>query len=148
LKTMVNPSSKMSLTDVIGADILLVNREEAQKLIDSGLTGSDLVLAIKKKFPGILIMTDGPRKAYICDSEALYGIMPYETSSVDKTGAGDAFGAGFLAGWIKTKGNMVGSIQLAMANSIACTTKWGAKEGILKKGETFKKAAVDIQKLN
>jgi len=37
---------------------------------------------------------------------------------------------------------MIQAIQLSNANSTACIKEWGAKEGLLKKGEKYKKIKV------
>jgi sugar/nucleoside kinase (ribokinase family) len=59
------------------------------------------------------------------------------------TGAGDAFGAGFLSAFIRTKGDIKAAMQLAAANSAACIQQWGSKEGILTKGEKFSPAVIN-----
>ncbi len=127
-------------------DILLLNQEEGQILIrDSSLKREELVRSIKKIFPGILIITNGTRKLFVVDNKCLYSAFPLiQKEAVDKTGAGDAFGSGFLAGYIKHKGNIKQAIQLAVANAASCLTKWGAEEGILKKNEKFKRVKVAI----
>jgi sugar/nucleoside kinase (ribokinase family) len=150
IKIMVNPGSyqlKLSakiLEPVLQKiDILLLNQQEAQLLIkNSSLGGERLVKKIKEIFPGILIITNGENRAWIADGKFLYSALPLRTKVVDKTGAGDAFGAGFLSGYIKNRGNIKTAIQLAVANSASCIRKWGAKEGILKKNQRFKKVKV------
>jgi sugar/nucleoside kinase (ribokinase family) len=150
IKIMVNPgSSQLKLPAKIlesalqKIDILLLNQEEAQILIKNpSLRGEKLVKKIKEIFPGILIMTNGENKTLVAEGKFLYSALPLKTEVVDKTGAGDAFGAGFLSGYIKKKGNIRAAIQLAIANSASCIRKWGAKEGILKKNQRFKKVKV------
>jgi len=150
IKTMVNPGSSQLKTPVKilesvlqKIDILILNQEEAQILArDPFLQGEKLVKEIKKIFPGILIITDGENKLLVADGKFLYSAFPLKTKVVDKTGAGDAFGAGFLSAYIKSRGNIKMAIQLAVANSASCIRKWGAKEGILKKNQSFKKVKV------
>jgi sugar/nucleoside kinase (ribokinase family) len=150
IKIMVNPgSSQLKLPAKIlepalqKIDILLLNQEEAQILIKNpSLEGEQLVNKIKEILPGILIITNGENRALIADGKFLYSALPSKVKVVDKTGAGDAFGAGFLSGYIKNKGNIKAAIQLAVANSASCIRKWGAKEGVLKKNQRFKKIKV------
>ena len=124
-------------------DILLLNQEEAQTLIKNySLKEEALIKEIKKNYSGILILTNGENRALISDERFLYSVLPSKIKALDRTGAGDAFGAGFLSGYVKTNGDIIYSIQMAIANSTSCIKKWGAKEGILKKGQKFKKVKV------
>ncbi|MFH0712303.1 MAG: carbohydrate kinase family protein [Candidatus Jorgensenbacteria bacterium] len=120
-------------------DVVVVNREEA-----SYLTGIDYgkEKAIFGKFdelvPGIAVMTDGRNGASISDGKYIYraGIFP-EGKLIDRTGAGDAFGAGFVAGLMR-KRDVCFALRLAAANSTSVVEEIGAEEGILRK-EDFKK---------
>lgn len=124
-------------------DILLLNQEEGQILAKNySLKGGKLVKKIKEFFPEILIITNGGNRVLISDSKFLYSALPLKTKILDKTGAGDAFGSGFLTGYIKSKGDTIAATQLAIANSAACLKKWGTKEGLLKKNQKFKKVKV------
>lgn len=151
IKVMANPgSSQLKLSPKIlhpllkKVDILLLNQEEAQALIKKpSLKGEKLVKQIKKFFPGILIITNGFQKVFVGHQKTIFSAQPPKLSIIDKTGAGDAFGSGFLSGYIGSK-NIVAAVQLAVANSFFCIQKWGAKEGILKKGQKFKKVKVAI----
>ena len=42
--------------------------------------------------------------------------MPHNIKVVERTGAGDAFSSGFLAGWIKTQ-DIERALKIALANS-------------------------------
>ena len=52
---------------------------------------------------------------------------------IDRTGAGDAFGSGFLSAYAQEK-SLKDSIIFASANSTSVVQFIGAKEGILHKG--------------
>src|SRR3989344_4246582 len=78
--------------------VLIVNREEAALL--TGRPFSD-ERGIFKKWdavsPGINVMTDGPRGVWVSDGAYLYKAWIYPQKSIkDRTGAGDAFGSGFV----------------------------------------------------
>jgi sugar/nucleoside kinase (ribokinase family) len=157
IKIMVNPSIfelKLNSKDLERLlkkiDILILNQEESQMLVkDNTLKEEKLVKKIKNIFPGILlIVTNGEKKIFVSAEKFLYSALPPKQKVIDTTGAGDAFGAGFLSGYIKTKGNIVYSIQVALANSANCIQKWGAKEGLLNKNQKFKKIKVKKEKVN
>jgi ribokinase len=59
--------------------------------------------------------------------------MYEDVKVIDRTGAGDAFGSGFLSYWAQGK-SLKDSIVFASANSTSVVTKIGAKVGILYKG--------------
>jgi ribokinase len=155
IKVMVNPGiSQLKLAPKIlhpflkKIGILLLNQEESQILVKNySLKGERLIKEIKKFFPGILILTNGDRKVLVSEGKFLYSALPLKTKVLDKTGAGDSFGAGFLSGYIKSKGDIVKAIQLAIANSSSCIKKWGAKEGVLKNNQKFKKVKVKKKKI-
>ncbi len=150
IKTMVNLGiSQLKLDPKIlypileKIDILLLNQEEGQMLVRNYfLKREDLIKEIKKFFPGILILTNGENKLLISNGKFLYSALPLRAKILEKTGAGDAFGAGFLSGYIKSKEDIIFSTQMAVANSVFCIKKRGAKEGILKKGQRFEKVKV------
>lgn len=128
-------------------DILILNQEEGQILVkNTSLKEKKLIKEIKKIFPGILIITNGQNKLFATDEKFIYSAFPPKVKVLDKTGAGDAFASGFLSGYIKSKKNIIKAIQLAVANSASCIKKWGAKEGILKRNEKFKKVKVKKEK--
>lgn len=154
IQVMANPhvswfKSELSVIRPIlkDIDILIVNLEEAQHLAKNyDLAGKVLIKEIKKFFPGVLIITNGREKAYLSDSKNLYGLLPPKIKIVDSTGAGDAFGSGYLAGWVKT--NIVEkSLQFGLSNSVACLLKWGAKTGLLSKNQKLLKVSIKKEKL-
>ncbi len=155
IKIMANPSiAQLKMSPKIlypllkKIDILILNQEEGRILVkNSSLKGEELIKKIKKFFPGILILTNSDCKVLISEGKFLYSALPLKIKVLDKTGAGDAFGAGFLSGYIKNKGDIITSTQLAIANAAFCLRKWGAKEGILKKNQKFKKIKVRKEKL-
>lgn len=120
-------------------DAVILNREEA-----AALTGvhQSKTRGIFKKFdnlvPGIAVMTDGSKGSYVSDGRYLYtaGIFK-ESKLVDRTGAGDAFGSGFIAGLIM-KNDIHFALRVAAANATSVVEHIGANTGTL-----FKK---DLQK--
>jgi len=120
---------KALLEDV---DILSVNREEAQQIVE----GNDLDELIHHllHYVPLAIISDGPNGVIASDGKTVVRAGMYEDVKViDRTGAGDAFGSGFLSHWSQGK-SLKDSIVFASANSTSVVTKIGAKAGILHKG--------------
>ncbi len=136
--------------------VVIVNREEAASL--TGLsydTPEAIFAAMQRLTPGIVVMTDGPRGVAVADGICTYraGIFP-EQKLVDRTGAGDAFGSGFVAGIVRRMSDVRGrmtdeaenhssdirhptsddiqyAIRLGSANATSVVEAIGATPGIL-----------------
>lgn len=129
------------------ADAILLNVEEARLLLGkTRMKSGNLAKKIGKMFGGTIIITDGSGKAYVFSDGNIYSAVPPKTEILDKTGAGDAFGSGFLASYINHKGDIEKAFQFAIGNSISCLKKWGAKEGLLAKGQSYKKVKIKKEK--
>lgn len=123
-------------------DVLILNREEASLLTRIPYQKEkEIFQRIDELTPGIAIMTKGGDGVTVSDGKQLYCAKSLGTKMVDGTGAGDAFGAGFVAGLIK-KNDIVYAIQLAMANSGSVISEFGAKKGILRKNQSWPKTEV------
>lgn len=112
--------------------VVIANREEASLI--TGISYKNERLIFKQwdnMSPGINVMTDGPRGVLVSDGEFIYkaGIFK-EKKLVDRTGAGDAFGSGFVAGLIKKK-DIKYAIRFGSANATSVVEHIGAKDGIL-----------------
>jgi len=65
---------------------------------------------------------------------------------VDRTGAGDAFGSGFVSALIKGA-SLDEALQLGSANATGVLGEWGANEGLLEAGDdVYKYGKLDIKK--
>lgn len=120
---------KSLLEDV---DVLLVNREEAGQIV----TGSNLEELTRRllNYVPVAIVSDGANGVVASDGKTIVRAGMYEdVKVVDRTGAGDAFGSGFLSYWSQGK-SLKDSIVFASANSTSNVTKIGAKSGLLYKG--------------
>lgn len=121
--------TKALLDDV---DILSVNREEAQMLVE-GQSLEELTRHLLNYVPTVIV-SDGPNGVMASDGKTVVRAGMYEDVKViDRTGAGDAFGSGFLSQWAQGY-SLKDSIVFASANSTSVVTKIGAKAGILHKG--------------
>jgi len=123
-------------------DVLILNREEAALLAKIPYQKEEEIFKkIDQLTPEITIMTKGGEGVTVSDGKHLYRAKSLGMKLVDGTGAGDAFGSGFVSGLIQ-KNDVVYAIQLAMANSGFAVTKFGAKDGILHKNQSWPKTAV------
>jgi sugar/nucleoside kinase (ribokinase family) len=113
-------------------DVLLVNKDEAQMIVN-GTTLEELTRRILSYVP-LAIISDGPNGVVASDGKTIVRAGMYEDVKViDRTGAGDAFGSGFLSHFAMGQ-SLKDSIVFASANSTSVVTKIGAKAGILHKG--------------
>ena len=116
------------LSDV---DVLLVNKCEAQKIVEGKIL-TELLAKVKNYLPNVII-TDGNQGAIATDGKEVYRAGLYEDVKIkDSTGAGDAFGSGFLAAYADGK-SFKDSLVFASANSTSVVQHVGSKDGILSK---------------
>ena len=128
-------------------DVLILNQEEASLLTKMPFKKEKQIFKkIDEMCPGIAIMTKGKNGAVVSDGKELYKAKALKTEVVDTTGAGDAFGSGFVAEFIRSNGDIERSIQFGMANSAGCLTKVGAKNGLLEKNSEFVRVPVAKEK--
>ncbi|MDP3948028.1 MAG: carbohydrate kinase family protein [bacterium] len=166
----VNPSSKTIAKGLAwfsraikGAAVLILNEEEAAYL--TGLPyGEDekIFKKLDRAIGGIIVMTKGPQGVVVSDGKRIYSAGVFrERALVDRTGAGDAFGSGFVAGLIQrqlrrsqktrsesrpqsasgkgkafrlervTPEDVHYAIRLGSANGTSVVEHIGAKEGVL-----------------
>lgn len=135
MKIMFNPgkrelAAKEQLKGLLDdVDVLSVNREEMMQIVE-GETPEELIRHALHYVP-VAIVSDGPDGVTASDGKTIVRAGMYEdVKVVDRTGAGDAFGSGFLSQWATGK-SLKDSIIFASANSTSVVTKIGAKTGIL-----------------
>ena len=110
------------------SDILILNREEAYMLTRKKTIEKSLKLL--GELVDVVCITDGSKPAYCTDGSSLYKTIPHKINIVERTGAGDAFASGFLAGLIK--GNDIEyALQLGLANSESVVQYFGALNKLL-----------------
>ncbi len=124
-------------------DILILNKEEASILTKTSYQDEKKILEkLDKLSKGIKIMTKGTGGLVVLDNEFIYSAGTLKSKVVERTGAGDAFGSGFVSGYIKYNGDIEKSIQLGSANATACLKEYGAQKGLLKGGGDYEKIKV------
>ncbi|MBQ3430055.1 carbohydrate kinase family protein [Candidatus Saccharibacteria bacterium] len=140
VKIMFNPgvlefeNKKQLLGLLPDVDVLLLNKEEAGRLVP-GVLLSELLARLKNYTPSVII-TDGAMGGIATNGTETYRFGIYEDVKVkDTTGAGDAFGSGFLAALAAGKSFRT-SLIFASANSTSVVQQLGAKNGTLTLSET------------
>ncbi len=134
-KVMFNPGEMeiAQLPKLMGllqdVDVLLVNRREAAKIVPGTLLTE--LLGRLANYCQTVIITDGEMGSIATDHHDVYRLGSYEqVKKRDATGAGDAFGSGFLAKWA-TGAKFIDALQFGAANAASVVQKYGAKAGIL-----------------
>lgn len=113
-------------------DVLLMNKEEAARVVE-GQTSEELTRHLMH-YVTLAVVSDGPNGVFASDGKTIVSAGMYEDVPViDRTGAGDAFGSGFLSQYAQGA-SLRDAIIFASANSTSVVQKIGAKEGILHKG--------------
>jgi sugar/nucleoside kinase (ribokinase family) len=125
--------------------VVILNREEAAYLTRINYQKEK---AIFKKLDaivdGLTVMTEGKKGVLVSDGYYIYRAKNFkERTIVDRTGAGDAFGSGFVAGLIQKRetgekgpakiDNIKYAIRLGSANATSELEEIGAKTGTLTK---------------
>lgn len=124
-------------------DVLNVNKAEASQLVP-GVVLTELLYHLSNYAP-VTIITDGAMGGIASNGTEAYRFGIYEDVKIkDATGAGDAFGSGFLASIAAGK-SFRSALIFASANSTAVVSKLGANKGILTGRE--KLHPMPIQKL-
>ncbi len=135
--------------------ITFVNKEEAEKLTGfepKATVTKELLMALSGLGPQISVITDGGNGAYLFDGHKFLscGIMPMD--AYERTGAGDAFGSGFLSAVIKGK-SMEEALIWGTVNSASVIGYVGAQKGLLKEDdidmwvERFKSSGVKVEEM-
>ena len=124
-------------------NVLNVNKSEAARIVP-GVLLTELLYRLNN-YVETVIITDGAMGGIAGNGSEIYRFGIYEDKKVkDATGAGDAFGSGFLAHMAAGK-SFRSSLIFASANSTAVVTKLGANVGILAGNEPLH--PMPIQKL-
>ncbi|MDF2440009.1 MAG: hypothetical protein JWN98_993 [Abditibacteriota bacterium] len=91
--------------------------------------------AFQKIGPSVVALKLGESGSYVRAGEEAWRVPPFHVQSVDATGAGDAFAAGFLAGVVRGF-DWPACAELGNAVGACSVTKIGTVEGIRSLSET------------
>ena len=121
-------------------EVLILNKEEAQllckKYAPKGVPAKagkerDLMVCLREFGPKIVVVTDKNKLAYAFDGDKKYSIKPNNVKVVERTGAGDAFASGFVAGVI-VGWDMNKCLKLGLKESESVIRYFGAKNKLLR----------------
>ncbi len=153
-KLVFNPSSySIESQNIRGllklASVLILNKEEATALVErysgcrgvgvsgcrkTGSANVKLLEGLRSLGPRTVVVTDRDKKVLCYDGKREYSIVPHKGKKViERTGAGDAFAAGFVSGLIAGF-DMEKCLKLGVEESEAVLGYFGAKNNLLKRG--------------
>lgn len=157
-KTAFNPDKRMiklgarlyKYLDTI--DIFIANEDESSFV--AGIEYKEerepeVFKKLDEAVKGIVVMTKGPRGVEVSDGKKHYSAGIPDSPVLDRTGAGDSFGSGFVSGYIESNGNIEYAIQLGTANATSVAQYFGAKQGLLKKEDwgNYPKIKVKVENI-
>ncbi|PIR86708.1 MAG: hypothetical protein COU11_04325 [Candidatus Harrisonbacteria bacterium CG10_big_fil_rev_8_21_14_0_10_49_15] len=148
VKVAMNPSGfylKMGaqkLSSILNKlDVVTMNRSEAASL--TGVSYDDeaeLFKVLNELVPGIIVMSEGPKGVLVANGGLRLRAGVFQEEKIaDRTGAGDAFGSGFVASLAKitdknhlwSEEDLREAIRLGSANATSVVEKITAQAGIL-----------------
>jgi ribokinase len=114
-------------------EVFVVNVEEAQRILATESKDIKGLLAELHAYgPKIVLITDGPKGAYMLDGEHFYfmPIYPDPKPPVERTGCGDAFAATLVTALAMGKSPLE-ALVWAPVNPMSVVQYVGAQEGLL-----------------
>lgn len=117
-------------------DVLNMNREEAALLTHKAPRHLSSITRMLADLPKVaLLITDGNNGAYLTSRDCTWFSPAMPGKRTNTTGAGDALGSGFVAGFLQSC-DLATALKVGMLNALNVITHMGAKTGILKKWPT------------
>ncbi|MDA2922004.1 carbohydrate kinase family protein [Patescibacteria group bacterium AH-259-L07] len=117
--------------------VFMVNKEEAQRLVGRLQNFKELLVALKKQGPEIVVIGDGPNGSYAFDGNSFYFQDIFKSPMVERTGAGDSYSIGFISA-LAYGHDICEAMRWGTVNAAFVIGKIGAQEGLLKKKELVK----------
>lgn len=121
-------------------EVFFCNVEEAKLILkNENLEPKELAKKMSELGPKIVVITDGPRGAYVYDGVDSWfmPIYPDPKPPYERTGAGDSFASAFISALALGK-TPAEAIAWAPINSMSVVQKVGAQDGLLTRPELEK----------
>lgn len=117
--------------------VLFLNKEEAQLV--SGLRQppekpQDLLFALARLTAGIVVITDGEKGSYAYDHHRMVSCSIFPGRALERTGAGDSFGAGVVAA-LSAGHDLAEALRWGSANAASVVQAVGPQAGLLHSNE-------------
>jgi ribokinase len=109
-------------------EILVLNHEEAKLLTKD----KNLLEGLRRLGPRIVVITNKDKEVFAYDGEKRHSIIPHKIKIRERTGAGDAFASGFVAGQMSEK-SIQDSLKLGLEESESVILHQGAKIGLIRR---------------
>ena len=114
------------------AELMIVNKREAQELLGNESEAvEDLLAGLRAWRPDRVIVTDGERGSWSDDGSGVKFVEAVKTMVAERTGAGDAYAAGLMAGLIKGK-DITEAMRWGRINAASVVGYIGSREGLLR----------------
>lgn len=135
--TLQIESGKRNIANVLLiTNLLFVNKEEGEDLLGYQQGQKDIkeiLINLQKLGPKIVVITDGQNGSFAINEKGeIFKQEITEGKVVEKTGAGDAYSSGFLAGLTHNK-SITNAMRWGTKNSASVIGKVGAQPGLLYK---------------
>lgn len=112
-------------------DALFLNREESAEILGVATKEvKELVKGFHDLGVKLMILTDGPQGSYVSDGTQILYLPIFDGPVIERTGAGDSYGSGFMGALLKGK-ELPEAMLWGNANSTSVVQFVGAREGLL-----------------
>jgi len=140
--TLLENETKTAFDLVRYADLLVLNKEEAECLV--GMNTPEVnIRKLRVLGPSMVVITDGKNGVLACKDETYYKILPLKgLKIVETTGAGDAFASTLTAGLILKKPFNF-CLKMAINNSEAVISGHGAQTRLMSRKKLLEAVAKD-----
>ena len=126
---------------LLHTDILIVNLEEAEKILNTNLNETKSIRVLVNGLLGLgakeVAITNSGEGAWAGDANDLWHMASFPVEVLFKTGAGDAFSSGYLAARFYSHDLSV-ALSWGIANSCATISSPGPEKNLLNKKEIIK----------
>lgn len=107
--------ARRTLEDLVrGCDVLFITRDDAMAVFGCGGNPEEMLRDLAGRYNAdVTVLTLGPEGAVAYQSGRFYADSGHEVEEIDRIGAGDAFDAGFLHGYLD--GDIQGAVEMGSA---------------------------------